>query len=508
MAQENSIQRLKEQLKIKNQELKKQVRETSRLSDKMNNITVLNKEKVNELLGLIKQKELELKEAQEAVWAARMSKRKKGPGDEKEDGEETEEQVEDRESEVHEIDPAIVKELEETKTSLQNLRSIFKETREELKKTSNDKSLLVKEVKRTRKELDRVKSLKDEVTRLKQELEQKAGPSYQQLEKEIEGKEAKIEKLERIIKDATQDREDGKLPAEIIFELRMELNELLHDKERLVIELDQLKDDNEELESKIQTLEDKQVARQLEGQIALEHRSSFRTAFVSMEGFLVTYSDMITLLLAIFVMLFTMSNIDEAKFVEAISSFQEKQVRVTSQNVRLTNQEIEMLERVRELVKDNVDPEELVRGDVKTKLIRLKSEELFAPGKATLIPGAEETIFKAITNDLKQGVKQIHVEGHTDNVPISTETFPSNWELSTSRAARVARYIIEELNFPEELIVVSGYGEHRPLKPNNTDSNRAMNRRVEIKILKDKEVLKEENGGKGQAINGQPVKKT
>ncbi|MCF8720472.1 OmpA family protein [Nitrospina gracilis] len=507
MTQENSVQHLKEQLKIKNQELRKQVRETSRLSDKMNNITVLNKEKVNELLSLIKQKEEEVKEAREAVWAARMSKRTSGQGNEK-TGDETEEGEIDAELENEVIDPKILKELEDTKNSLQSLRGLFKETREELKKVSNDKSLLIKEVKRTRKELDRVKTLKDEVIRLKKELDQKAGPSYQQLEKEISDKETKIEKLERIIKDATQDREDGKLPAEIIFELRMELNELLHEKERLVIELDQTKDYNEELESKVQTLEEKQVSRQLEGQIAHEHRSSFRTAFVSMEGFLVTYSDMITLLLAIFVMLFTMSNIDENKFVEAISSFQEKEVRVTSQNVRLSHQEIKMLERVRELVKDNVDPEELVRGDVKTKLIRLKSEELFSPGKATLIPGAEETIFQAIQEDLKQGVKQIHVEGHTDDVPISTEAFPSNWELSTSRAARVARYIIEELKFPSELIVVSGYGEFRPLKPNNTDSNRAMNRRVEIKILKDKEVLKEENGRKKQGRNGEPVQKT
>lgn len=297
MTQENSVQHLKEQLKIKNQELRKQVRETSRLSDKMNNITVLNKEKVNELLSLIKQKEEEVKEAREAVWAARMSKRTSGQGNEK-TGDETEEGEIDAELENEVIDPKILKELEDTKNSLQSLRGLFKETREELKKVSNDKSLLIKEVKRTRKELDRVKTLKDEVIRLKKELDQKAGPSYQQLEKEISDKETKIEKLERIIKDATQDREDGKLPAEIIFELRMELNELLHEKERLVIELDQTKDYNEELESKVQTLEEKQVSRQLEGQIAHEHRSSFRTAFVSMEGFLVTYSDMITLLLA------------------------------------------------------------------------------------------------------------------------------------------------------------------------------------------------------------------
>jgi len=510
MAQETSIQQLKEQLKIKNHELKKQVRETDKLSDKMNNITVLNKEKVNELLSLIQQKENEVKEAKEAAWAARMAKRTniKGEGKAEKEGEEgAEEGDASGEAELSEIDPKILQELEEHKASLKTMRAMLKESKDALKKVNNDKSLLIKEVKRNRKELDKVKDLKDEVNRLKEEIEQRAGPSYQQLESEISRKEARIEKLERIIKDATQDREDGKLPAEIIFELRMELNELLHEKEKLTIELEQLKEYNEELESKVQALEDKQLTRQLDSQIAHEHRASFRTAFVSMEGFLVTYSDMITLLLAIFVMLFTMSNIDESKFVEAISSFQEKKVRVTSHNVRLSMQEIEMLERVRELVKDNVDPEELVRGDVRTQLIRLKSEELFAPGKATLIPGAEEVIYKALEDKLTEGVKQIHVEGHTDNVPIRTEKFPSNWELSTARAARVARYLVEALNFPSRYIVVSGYGEFRPLKPNNNDANRAMNRRVEIKILKDKDVLKEENNKNGTSTGADASQK-
>lgn len=491
MAQESSIQQLREQLKIKNQELKKLVRETNKLSDKMNNITVLNKEKVNELLNLIKQKELEVKEAREAAWAARMAKRtttgkKQTTEKEKEPNEPA------HEVEPGEIDPKVLDELETYKANLKTLKDLLKETKESLRKVTQDKSLLIKEVKRNRKELDKIKDLKDEISRLQQEIELRAGPSYQQLESEIARKDAKIEKLERIIRDATQDREDGKLPAEIIFELRMELNELLHNREKLVIELEQLKEYNEELESKVQALEDKQISRQLESQIAHEHRSSFRTAFVSMEGFLVTYSDMITLLLAIFVMLFTMSNIDESKFVEAISSFQEKEVRVSSHNVRLSLEEIQMLDRVRELVKDNVDPEELVRGDVRTQLIRLKAEELFPPGKASLIPGAEKIISNALAGKLTEGVKQIHVEGHTDDIPIHTDKFPSNWELSSARAARVARYLIEELKFPSEYIVVAGYGQFRPLKPNTNDANRAANRRVEIKILKDKAVLEEE----------------
>ncbi len=89
-------------------------------------------------------------------------------------------------------------------------------------------------------------------------------------------------------------------------------------------------------------------------------------------------------------------------------------------------------------------------------------------------------------------MKQLIVEGHTDDVPIKTEQFPSNWELSTARAAKVARFFIERLRFSPNRLVVAGYGEYRPLEPNDSDDHRALNRRVEIKILKDKAVAKEE----------------
>ena len=66
--------------------------------------------------------------------------------------------------------------------------------------------------------------------------------------------------------------------------------------------------------------------------------------------------------------------------------------------------------------------------------------------------------------------------------------FPSNWELSSARAGIVARYIIKQMRYDPKFVVVSGYGEHRPMKPNTSDDNRASNRRVEIKIVKDKDV--------------------
>ena len=93
---------------------------------------------------------------------------------------------------------------------------------------------------------------------------------------------------------------------------------------------------------------------------------------------------------------------------------------------------------------------------------------------------------------MKEGVKQLMINGHTDNVAMESAKFPSNWELSAARASKVARFIIDKMRFSPERIVVPGYGEFRPLLENTNDDNRAANRRVEIKILKAIEVAKKE----------------
>jgi chemotaxis protein MotB len=167
-------------------------------------------------------------------------------------------------------------------------------------------------------------------------------------------------------------------------------------------------------------------------------------------------------------------------------------MRIESVNVRLSKAEMKMLERVRELVKDNVDAESLARSDTRTILHRLPTSDLFAPGEAFFNEGAEDLIISTIEEDMKEGVKQVLVDGHTDNVPMKSDKYPSNWELSAARASKVARFVIEKMRFPPERMVVTGYGEFRPLKENSNDDNRAANRRVEIKILKALEVAKEE----------------
>ena len=93
-----------------------------------------------------------------------------------------------------------------------------------------------------------------------------------------------------------------------------------------------------------------------------------------------------------------------------------------------------------------------------------------------------------IAKAIKKVSKPVRVEGHTDNVPIQTRRFPSNWELSVARAVNVVKYFAEVSNIDPHRLSAVGYGESRPIIANDTASNRVQNRRVEILLItEDKE---------------------
>ena len=346
---------------------------------------------------------------------------------------------------------------------------------------------------------DNDKHLAEQVKRHQSQLKQAKNSidNYKQVVlKAFRKKDSLLKKYETILYgDALPEK--GKTPRSSVIEvLKAEVKDIGDENRALNRERGFLKKEIEELESNMLVLDEKEINDTREFKPNSEARVAVSAEFSNGLGsFLVTYSDLITLILVIFVLLYSISKVDGGKFTEVFSSFQEKEFELKHKNVRLDTKEFEMLSRVRELVKDNVDPESLVRSDVRTILIRLKSSDLFAPGSADLKEDAEELILNSIKTEMQEGVKQVHVDGHTDNVPmIDNGPFPTNWELSSVRASHVARVIINRANFSPKRVVVTGYGEYRPLKPNNSDDNRALNRRVEIKILKDIKVEEKVKG--------------
>lgn len=114
-------------------------------------------------------------------------------------------------------------------------------------------------------------------------------------------------------------------------------------------------------------------------------------------------------------------------------------------------------------------------------VIRMKSAILFREGQAALAPEAEK-VLAGLAPVLGRTPSALRVEGHTDDVPIKSAAFPSNWELSAARAISVTRYL-EEHGVAKARLSVAGYGEFHPLVPNDGAPGRARNRRVEIVVL-------------------------
>jgi len=130
-----------------------------------------------------------------------------------------------------------------------------------------------------------------------------------------------------------------------------------------------------------------------------------------------------------------------------------------------------------------------VVGDDKRTTIRIREKGSFPSGSAQLRPGFENVI-KEIIKALEDLNGKIQVSGHTDNIPISTFRFNSNWELSSARAVSILNAIIKLKKIPNKRFVIQGHADTEPLVPNTTSQNRAINRRVEIVIVKQKEPIR------------------
>ena len=508
-----SLQLVKEQLKIKAVELRKANEENGKVRKQIKDLITFNQDEVKKLKEVVKQSEAAVAEAKSETEAARLAKNVGIQADKKEKEEEEAEIAARIEASM---DAKVKAKMNELAARADALRERVDLEKASNKKFSRERDVLMKELKRLRQDTGTSDNLKKKIEDLKKELTKAKKTSMSSgavTEDIVREKDTLIKKYEDMLYGGMDEGEDGMLPSEIIQELKEEVEDLEKERRKMIVEMEMLKEDNAEMDMKITMMEDEKGRASKGGESGdfrpVEGRSAQTSEFSGgLENFLITYSDMITLILVVFVLMYSVSKLDENRFAEALSSFQTKRMRIESVNVRLSKAEMKMLERVRELVKDNVDAESLARSDTRTILHRLPTSDLFDPGEAFFSQGAEDLIISTIEEDMKEGVKQVMIDGHTDNVPMQSAKYPSNWELSAARASKVARFIIEKMRFPPERIVVTGYGEFRPLKENINDDNRAANRRVEIKILKALEVAKDEATQSKKTTTGEEATET
>jgi len=212
---------------------------------------------------------------------------------------------------------------------------------------------------------------------------------------------------------------------------------------------------------------------------------------------MLTFGDMMSLLLCFFVLLLSFSTMDPAMYKEVSGSLKQafgvqrkdivydmpKGVDIISRVFNPVFSVDVILEKIKSAIKL-----ELIKGEIQVEVknnkvvLRMKDNLTFAPGSAKLTPRAKQILNKLIPV-IKSVPGDIMVAGYTDNIPIHNSKYPSNWSLSAARAAAVVNYFVSKGHIDPNRIAAVGYGASRPLVPNDTPEHRAMNRRVEIIFL-------------------------
>jgi chemotaxis protein MotB len=246
------------------------------------------------------------------------------------------------------------------------------------------------------------------------------------------------------------------------------------------------------------------------------------------ERWLLTYADMMTLLVAFFIMMYAMSIMNVQKFQQlAISvrsgfggspmtgaasiiqsgngksgapsiitnSWHDNHQTVTPdpdinamQHDMRVRADAHRLDKAQQIMQAYIKDHKLenvmqVKRDERGLIVTVMTDKmLFSRGDADLRP-AEMGLLAKVAQVLNTVPNQVKVEGHTDNLPIHTPRFPSNWELSTDRATTVLRYF-ESQHVASNRLEASGYADQHPIVPNDTEQHRGINRRVEVVILK------------------------
>ena len=240
-------------------------------------------------------------------------------------------------------------------------------------------------------------------------------------------------------------------------------------------------------------------------------------------GWIFTFADLMSLLLVFFILLYSLSRMTETTLAAALSSIQialnsngalvrQDPVKYSGGGTETikpaepqmaTNKELiyakdpideEVREEVNDIANDvvskfvanNLESQVMVFEDGEKITIRIDGQSLFESGEAEILYSAEPIYETLLGIFNRYPDYNINIKGHTDNIPINTVRFPSNWELSAIRATTTLRYFLEN-GIPPERMTATGYADSIPLMRNDTEEHRAVNRRVEFVLQRDKD---------------------
>lgn len=222
------------------------------------------------------------------------------------------------------------------------------------------------------------------------------------------------------------------------------------------------------------------------------------------ERWVISYADLVTLLLGFFIILYASAEVDARKLEDlSVGLAQAFNVPVKEGSGsgsilfdggaglipgHINTGRIELdLEAISRALQEGVDRsgvtgELRLSADEDRITIRLADNLIFPPASADIRPEALG-LLRVIGDVVSDYPNEVRIEGHTDNVPVGTDRYPSNWELSSARATAVLRFLVEETDIGGEQVFAAGYGEYRPIAPNTTPEGRALNRRADVVLL-------------------------
>ncbi|MCB2291926.1 OmpA family protein [Clostridium algoriphilum] len=230
------------------------------------------------------------------------------------------------------------------------------------------------------------------------------------------------------------------------------------------------------------------------------------------DAWIATFADTMTLLLTFFVLLYSFSTVDAAKFKQIASSLQsvltgesgksvlETSVKsgetplvgegvttttTTTTTTSNTNTE-DIYKKVQNFIKNKkLEATVIIKSDDRGVIIQLRENIIFKSGNAEIIDKSK-SVLSSINALIATFPNDIVIEGHTDNIPISNAKYKNNWQLSSDRALSVLEYFVTSKGqtHPERFKSIA-YGQYQPIVANNSDKNRALNRRVNILIVAD-----------------------
>ena len=504
MPARDSVEMIKEQLRIKKKELQRRDAEQEKHDTKIKHVLKLSQEKIEGLQNTIKWQE-------EEIQVSRSSKPNPASNAETE-------AVEGHAIIMRPKDRDLIKKLE---SQLETAHKEKGKLAEDLKKSAKAKDTpapapvvetkeVIKEIRDPKivKALKKLKLKNDSLVKEKIEIQAKGGKEKELLNKEIKTLKKKsaeektktyndktrvateiviLEKTAEI--DSLKKQLKGSNSAEIIDELKAE---------KTVLD-EELADHKSQYQEKIKAAEtkiEKKLKEELEHPRPVETKGKEKEvgAKAGEEGspaWMATFADMMSLLLTFFILMYAIASQNTARVLHEVLGIEEKSLGVIDLidtiTIQKSLQELtglnnpNILDDMDDIAEDSAMAVDTNQAKV---VVRVPGANLFIPGQADLQLSGRPVLDSVIAVIRKYPDYKIHIQGHTDDDPISTEKFPTNWELSAARATAVLRYFFDKGVEPEKM-TATGYSDTFPLASNNTDQGRTLNRRVEFVLEKE-----------------------